>query len=577
MYAKEIADAESFSPSTEVHSESVLGSDLLLRSIVAEGVQVIFGYPGGAVMPAYDALTREERLHHVLVRHEQAASHAAEGYARITGRAGVCMVTSGPGATNLVTGIADAMMDSVPLVCITGQVPSSLLGTDAFQETDVIGVTLPITKWSYQITKASEIQTAVAKAFHIAQEGRPGPVLLDITKDALTGKACPSRGVVHPLKRAYPPKKDSISAAATLLNNALRPLVIVGHGVLIAKAEDELLTFAEKSGFPIASTLMGLSAFPTSHPQYVGLVGMHGNYAPNILTNQADVILAVGMRFDDRVTGRVSDYAKNAKVIHIDIDPSEIGKLVKAEVGIVADAKSALAALIPHLETRSFSSWFDRFDEAYREEHRRIITNDIFPKSPTISMAEVIAQVSEATKGEAIVVTDVGQHQMFAARYYKFKKANSFICSGGLGTMGFCLPAALGAALGEPERPIVAVVGDGGFQMTLQELGTIRQERLPIKMILLNNSYLGMVRQQQDMFFGGRHSHVDLENPDFIKLAEAFKIDGYEVTTRDELRAGIEKMLLTEGPFLLEVKVGRQDDVFPMITAGSSVDEIRLG
>lgn len=576
MYAKEIAEPDQFDSAVAPQCQ-ILGSDLLLQSLVREEVQVVFGYPGGAIMPAYDALTRESRLRHVLVRHEQAAAHAAEGYARVTGRAGVCIVTSGPGATNLVTGIADAMMDSVPLVCITGQVPSPLLGTDAFQETDVIGVTLPITKWSYQVTKASEIASSVAKAFRIAQEGRPGPVVLDITKDALTGLAYPTHSTHSTTRAVSKPDPARIEAAADLLNNAERPFIIVGHGVLIAKGERELREVVERSGIPVATTLMGLSAFPTSHPKNVGLVGMHGNYAPNILTNRADVILAIGMRFDDRVTGRVKDYAKNAKIIHIDVDPSEIGKIVRTEMGIVSDAKSALSALIPHLKPRNLEEWLAEFDNAYKAEYHQVIERDLFPNSPDISMPEVIHELSQASKGDAVVVTDVGQHQMFAARYYKFKHPDSFVCSGGLGTMGFCLPAALGVALGQKDRPILAIVGDGGFQMTMQELGTIRQERAPIKIILLNNSYLGMVRQQQDMFFEGRHSQVDLENPDFIKIAEAFRIQGREVHAREDLAGAIREMMESEGPYLLEVKVGRQESVFPMITAGSSVEEILLG
>jgi acetolactate synthase-1/2/3 large subunit len=564
------------------HSEvlELTGSQLLLELLLNAGVDTIFGYPGGAIMPVYDALyDYQDRLRHVLVRHEQGATHAAEGYARVRGKAGVCMATSGPGATNLVTGIADAMLDSVPMVCITGQVSKSFLGTDAFQETDIIGVTIPITKWNVQVTSAEELLTAIPKAFAVAQSGRPGPVLVDITKNAQFEKITVRASELtrmHTLACRQVVDLSALKQAAGLINSAERPMLLVGHGVLISGAQEELKTFVEKTGIPVASTLLGLSAFPTDHPLYAGMLGMHGNYGPNILTNKADLLIAVGMRFDDRVTGKLAEYARSAKIVHIDIDQAELNKNVQVTAGIVADAKQALRNLLPLVGPRNHAHWISEFHRCQAMEHEKVIAKDLAGREGRPRMSKVINDLSEMTGGEAIVVADVGQHQMATARYYRFKNSDSFLTSGGLGTMGYALPAAIGAAIGRPDKTVVAVIGDGGFQMTLQELGTIAQEQLAVKIVILNNNFLGMVRQWQQLFFDKRYSFVHLDNPNFIKLADAYGIPSKQVDTCGDVPAALEEMWSTPGPYLLEVLVEKEDNVFPMVPAGASVDDIRL-
>lgn len=560
----------------------ISGAEALIKSLLEEGVDIVFGYPGGAIMPVYDALyDYQKELHHVLVRHEQGAAHAAEGYARISGKPGVCIATSGPGATNLVTGIADAMIDSVPIVCITGQVASHLVGTDAFQETDIIGITVPITKWNYQVTDPQEIPEIVAKAFYLARTGRPGPVLIDITKDTQTKKMNYSYKKVTSMTSYQPttiPHIMQIKAAAKLLNNAEKPYMLIGHGVLIAKAEQEVKELVKKADIPVASTLHGLSSMESDNPRYVGMLGMHGNYGPNMLTNEADVILAVGMRFDDRVTGRLSDYATQAKIIHIDIDPAEINKNVKAEIPIVADAKNALQALLPYIKEKKHTAWHKEFAGYHKKEYAKIIMQDKHPllddKQP--KMAEVIHMLSRKTKGDAIIVADVGQHQMITARYSLFNKPDSFVTSGGLGTMGFALPAAIGAKFARPERQVVAVVGDGCFQMTMQELITIAQEKIPVKIIILNNNFLGMVRQWQQMFYEKRYSFVELKNPNFIMIAKGCGIKAEKVDERKDMPQALDRMLKAKTPYLLEIVVEKEENVFPMVPSGASVEEIRL-
>lgn len=558
----------------------ITGSQAVMESLLKEGVEVIFGYPGGAIMPVYDALyDYKDKLRHILVRHEQGAGHAAEGYGRMTGKPGVALVTSGPGATNLVTAITDAMLDSVPMVAICGQVHAHLLGSDAFQEADIIGITTPITKWNYQITKASEIPEVFAKAFHIAATGRPGPVLIDITKNAqmeflnFSYKKSP---LIVGYQPTLKPNIRQLTTAAEIINKAKKPFLFVGHGVLIAKAEKEIKKLAEKAGIPVASTLLGLSGLPTNHPLYVGMLGMHGNYGANVLTNEADVILAVGMRFDDRVTGRLSDYAKQAKIIHIDIDPAELNKNVPAAIPIVADAKEALEALITLVKNNSHAHWLKEFENYKTTEEKKVKKAEINPKTGPITMAETVNMVSEKTKGEGVIVADVGQHQMISARYSKFVKTDSFITSGGLGTMGFALPAAIGAKIAKPDRNVIAIIGDGSFQMNIQELATIAQEQIPIKIIILNNNFLGMVRQWQELFHGKRYSFVDLKNPDFVAVAKGFFIDGERVDQRADLDMAMERLMAAQKPYVLEVRVKKEEKVFPMVPTGAAVHEIRL-
>lgn len=558
----------------------ITGSKAIVLSLLQEGVDLIFGYPGGAIMPTYDALyDAKDRLRHVLVRHEQGAVHAAEGYARVSGKVGVCLATSGPGATNLVTGIADAMLDSVPLVCITGQVTSSFLGTDAFQETDILSITAAITKWSCQVTSAEEIPFSIAKAFHIAKSGRPGPVLIDITKDAQFGLLEFSYSPFNESRIKDPYMKlgsNLIKEAAELINQSSKPYLLVGHGVLIAGAEKELLSLAEKAGIPVACTLLGLSGFPTGHPLYMGMLGMHGNYGPNVLTNEADVIVAVGMRFDDRVTGCLKNYAKQAKIVHIEIDDAEINKNVRVTVPLLADAKQALQELLPYIKPKNHPLWLEKFKKCAEHEYREVVENEIHPSEGHIKMAEVIHSLSAKDDGKAIIVSDVGQHQMVTARYHAFAQSNSHITSGGLGTMGFALPAAIGAKLAAMDRQVIAVIGDGGFQMNIQELGVISQEHLPVKIVILNNQYLGMVRQWQELFFESRYSCTEMHNPDFVKIAEGYGIRARKVVDRSQLNEALDEMLEAKEAYLLEIVVEKQHKVFPMIPSGASVSEVRL-
>ena len=556
------------------------GAQAVVHSLLAEEVDLIFGYPGGAIMPVYDALyDYEDELNHILVRHEQGATHAAQGYARASGKVGVCIATSGPGATNLITGIADAQIDSTPMVCITGQVASPLLGTDAFQETDVIGISMPVTKWNYQVTKASEIQGAIAKAFYIARTGKPGPVLVDITKDAqfemLEFSYKPFKGM-----RSYVTcptlNLSKVQQAAEIINSAKRPLVLFGQGVILSGAESQFQNFIEKAGLPSAWTIMGLSALDSDHYLNVGMLGMHGNYAPNKLTNACDVLIAVGMRFDDRVTGDLSRYAKQAKVIHLEIDPAEVDKNVKADVAILGDAKEALEALGQFVERQEHKEWLQEFRKLEFEEYSEVIMEELNPSQEELTMGEVIRSVNDHTEGKAIVVTDVGQHQMVSCRYAKFKQSRSLITSGGLGTMGFCLPAAIGAKFAQPLRDVIAVIGDGGFQMTIQELGTIFQTKIPVKIVVLNNEFLGMVRQWQELFFDKRYASTTMINPDFQKIVEGYDIKSKKVTEREQLNGAVQEMLDFEGAYFLEVMVGKENNVFPMIPTGASVSEIRL-
>ncbi|MED7820159.1 MULTISPECIES: biosynthetic-type acetolactate synthase large subunit [unclassified Francisella] len=560
----------------------ITGSQAIVKSLQAEGVDCIFGYPGGAIMPTYDALHEsKDKIHHVLVRHEQGAVHAAVGYARATEKVGVAIATSGPGATNLITGIADAQIDSVPIVCITGQVFSPLLGTDAFQEADIIGMSVAATKWNYQVTDPNEIPEVFKKAFEIASNGRPGAVLIDVTKDAQVGLMDYEDAVGDKFgKWLHKPiiNMDDILKASEYINNAKKPIIITGHGVMLSGAEEEVLKVAEKGDIPVVSTLLGLSAFPYNHQLYKGMLGMHGNYAANVLCNEADVVIAVGMRFDDRVTGDLGHYLPNAKIIHIEIDPSEINKNVKADIGINADAKEALTCLLPYIAKSSHKEWHDLFASEHQKEVKAIIENETNPASGKIKMAEVIGQLSKATNGRAIIVSDVGQHQMITARYYQFLETNSHISSGGLGTMGFALPAAIGAKMGvQDRRTVVAVIGDGGFQMNIQELAVLNQEGINVKILILNNSFLGMVRQWQELFFESRYSYTQISSPDFVKVAEAYGIEAERVEERKDLKDALARFLNSDSSYLLEVMVENQENVFPMVPAGESISNTKLG
>jgi len=560
---------------------TMTGAQALVQCLLAEGIDTIFGYPGGAIMPVYDALYDfQDDIKHIMTRHEQGATHAAQGYARISGNVGVCIATSGPGATNLITGLADAQLDSTPMVCITGQVPSPMIGTDAFQETDVVGVSMPVTKWNIQITKAEEIPDAMAKAFFVAKSGKPGPVLIDITKDAqfrsfdFSYKKCENVRSYIPQPRV---ETQSVDEAAALINQAKKPLILFGHGVLLAEAKEEFKNFVEKTGIPAAWTIMGLSALPTDHPLNVGMLGMHGNYAPNILTNECDVLIAIGMRFDDRVTGDTSRYAKQAKVIHLEIDPAEVDKNIQTDVALVGNCKLSLQLLLKKVKRNSHASWLEKFHELSAQEIEKVINEELSPAADKqMSMGEVIKHLSEISKGSAIIVTDVGQHQMVAQRYFNYQLWRSNVTSGGLGTMGFALPAAIGAKFAAPDTPVIAIIGDGGFQMTIQELGTIFQTKADVKILILNNEFLGMVRQWQDMFFKKRYSSVDMVNPDFQTIAKGYDIPSLKIDDRANLEKGIKTFLNHKGSFILEVMVGKENNIFPMIPTGASVSEIRL-
>jgi acetolactate synthase I/II/III large subunit len=561
-------------------TKRVTGSQAVLLSLIEEGAEYIFGYPGGAIMPVYDAMMEyHEKIKHILTRHEQGAVHAAQGYARVSGKVGVCMATSGPGATNLLTGIADAMIDSTPLVCITGQVSSPLIGTDAFQETDVVGVSMPITKWNCLITKAEEIPGVIAKAFYIASTGRPGPVLIDIAKDAQFGpldfeyKKCTYIRSYIPIPKY---NEEKIKQAAEAINKSKKPYILFGQGVVLANAEDEFRTFVEKSGIPAAWTILGIAALPTEHPLNMGMLGMHGNYATNILTNACDTLIAIGMRFDDRVTGDLKRYAKQAKVIHLEIDPAEINKNVIADIPVLGDVKETLPILTKYIEKRDHSAWIGEFKKLHEQEYNKVIKPDLYPEKEGITPGEVLRMINERTKGNAIFTTDVGQHQMFASRYCQIANKRSFVTSGGLGTMGFGLPSAFGAKMGRPDKEVIAIIGDGGFQMTIQELGTIMQTEAAVKIVLMNNKYLGMVRQWQELFFDKRYSQTMMINPDFIKIAEGYGIKGKKVLTRPELKDAIDEMISHQGPYLLEVSIDKEENVFPMVPTGASVVEIIL-
>ncbi|MGB5500625.1 MAG: biosynthetic-type acetolactate synthase large subunit [Maribacter sp.] len=558
----------------------ISGAEAIIHCLLAEGVDLLYGYPGGAIMPVYDELYKfQDKLTHILTRHEQGATHAAQGYARVSGKVGVAMATSGPGATNLVTGLADAQIDSTPMVCITGQVPRHLLGSDAFQETDIIGISTPVTKWNHQITNAEEIPEVMAKAFFIAKSGRPGPVLVDITKNAqfdeldFSYEHCTG---VRSYKPFPQPDMDVIDAAAALINSAKKPFIVFGQGVILGEAEEELKALVEKAGIPAAWTILGLSAMDTDHPLNVGMVGMHGNYGPNILTNECDVLVAIGMRFDDRVTGSLDTYAKQAKVIHFEIDPAEINKNVTADVAVLGNSKETLNLLLPKIKENKHEEWHNEFKAKYKIEYDAVIKEELHPTKDGLTMAEVINEINIASGHKAVIVSDVGQHQMIACRYSKFKQTKSNITSGGLGTMGFALPAAIGAKMGAMDREVVAIIGDGGYQMTIQELGTIFQNKTPVKIVVLNNDHLGMVRQWQELFFESRYASTVMTNPDFVKIAEGYDITSKRVSERKDLKASVAAMMASKDAYFLEVKVEKEDNVFPMIPSGASVSDIRL-
>ena len=558
----------------------ISGAEAVIKCLLAEGVDLAYGYPGGAIMPIYDELYKyQDKLHHVLTRHEQGAAHAAQGFARVTGKPGIVFATSGPGATNLVTGIADAQIDSTPLVCITGQVSSHLLGSDAFQETDIIGISTPVTKWNHQITRAEEIPEVIAKAFYIAKSGRPGPVLIDITKDAQFGELDFTYKKCEKIRsyRAVPKLDiEKVKAAADLINSAKKPFIVWGQGVIIGQAEAEFKAFIEKTDIPSASTALGLSALATKHPLNVGMVGMHGNYAPNVLTNDCDVLIAIGMRFDDRVTGNLETYAKQAKVIHFDIDPAEIDKNVKTDVAVLGNVKESLTEIMAFINKGQHVAWLQEFAKLYQKECEVVINDQLNPTKEGLTMGEVVNKINQETNGDAIIVSDVGQHQMFACRYANFNKTRSSVTSGGLGTMGFALPAAIGAKMGMPEREVVAVIGDGGYQMTIQELGTILQTQVAVKIVVLNNSFLGMVRQWQELFFDKRYASTVMKNPDFVKIAEGYGIEANRVSKRENLDGAIKTMMASKEAYFLEVVIEQEDNIFPMIPTGASVSDIIL-
>jgi len=566
--------------STTTEKLHISGAEAVIRCLLAEDAKLVYGYPGGAIMPIYDELFKfQDQLHHVLTRHEQGATHAAQGFARTSGKVGVALATSGPGATNLVTGIADAQIDSTPMVCITGQVASHLLGSDAFQETDIIGISTPVTKWNYQITKASEIPEIMAKAFYIARSGRPGPVLIDITKDAQFEKFDFSYEKCVGI-RSYQPypslSMDAVEEAVALIEQAKKPLVVWGQGVILGRAEEEFKTFVEKSGIPAVWTILGLSALPTNHPSNRGMVGMHGNYAPNLLTNECDLLIAIGMRFDDRVTGDLKTYAKQAKVIHLELDPAEVNKNVMADVVLLSDCKISLKALTDRISQKTYPQWIQRFDELDAIEVEKVIHSDLNPTKDGLTMGEAIAMINKHSNGDAVIVTDVGQHQMVACRYAQFNQSKSNVTSGGLGTMGFALPAAIGAKMGAPDREVVAVIGDGGYQMTIQELGTIFQQQVAVKIVVLNNDFLGMVRQWQQLFFDKRYASTEMVNPDFVTIAKGFQIQANRVKERKDLDQAVQEMMTSDKPYFLEICVEKEDNVFPMIPTGASVSDIRL-
>ena len=558
----------------------ISGAEAVIRCLLAEDANLIYGYPGGAIMPIYDEIYKfQDQLHHVLTRHEQGATHAAQGFARTSGKVGVALATSGPGATNLVTGIADAQIDSTPMVCITGQVASHLLGSDAFQETEIIGISTPVTKWNYQITKASEIPEIMAKAFYIARSGRPGPVLIDITKDAqfemfdFTYNKCTGIRSYQPYPELI---NESLEEAVRLIGEAKKPFVVWGQGVILGQAEEEFKTFLETSGIPAAWTILGLSALPTGHPSNRGMVGMHGNYAPNLLTNECDLLIAIGMRFDDRVTGDLNTYAKQAKVIHLELDPAEVNKNVKADVTLLCDCKISLQALNDKISTKTYPEWIKRFDDLDVIEKEKVIYGDLNPTKPGLTMGESVEMINKHSNGDAVIVTDVGQHQMVACRYAKFTQSKSNVTSGGLGTMGFALPAAIGAKMGAPSREVVAIIGDGGYQMTIQELGTIFQQQVAVKIVILNNDFLGMVRQWQQLFFDKRYASTEMTNPDFVTIAKGYHIDAARVDKREDLDQAVANMMASDKPYFLEICVEKEDNVFPMIPTGASVSDIRL-